>query len=367
MALTPATHIPVVLPGHSYRVAVGVGAAGELPLTLKSLLPATRQVVLVVDSRIAPLHGRMLERVFTAAGLRVLFHEAPASEEAKRLGTLLPLMDAVLAEGIDRKTVVVAVGGGVTLDMAGFMAAMLLRGLPLVQVPTTLLAMVDASVGGKTGVNAEAGKNLIGAFHQPVHVVADVDLLRTLPQAQMAEGLAECIKHAALADWSRLGWLRENLRAIKGFHLETLVELVAWNVTIKAAVVQADPTEQGVRAHLNLGHTFAHAIESVSGHGYSHGQAVGLGLTAAMYLSHRLGGLDDGQMRQVIDLVHESGLPTGGLGHDVGALMAAMQHDKKTEAGRLRLVVLRHPAGPAVRSDVPGELVVEAWKSIGAS
>ncbi len=370
-------NIPVSLANRAYNVQVGVGLAAQLPQVLKQLFPpphSPKQVILVADRHIASLHGHALEHAFAVAGFRMLVHTLTVSEERKRIETLLPLIEPILASGIDRKTPLIALGGGLTMDMAGFLAAILLRGLPLIQVPTTLLAMVDASVGGKTGVNTAAGKNLLGAFHQPVHVMADVDLLRTLPPGQMAEGLAECIKHAALADWSRLDWLRDNLAAIKGFHLDTLRDLVAWNVTIKAAIVQADPTEQGIRAHLNLGHTFAHAIESVSGHRYSHGQAVGLGLAAAAHLSYKHGGAAAGgtgltyaQSRQIIDLVHAAALPTTNLKLPVTALMAAMQHDKKTEAGRLRLILLRAPASPIIRSDIPAELVIDAWQSIGAT
>jgi 3-dehydroquinate synthase len=248
---------------------------------------------------------------------------------------------------------VIALGGGVIGDMAGFLAATILRGVPVVQVPTTLLAMVDASVGGKTGVNATAGKNLIGAFHQPIAVLIDPNVLKTLPARELRGGLAECIKHEIIRDADGFASLEHNIQRAMNLDIEFLSALIAHNVAIKAKVVQADPFERGERAHLNFGHTFGHAIETVSRYEYSHGESVALGMTAAARLAQSLCMIDAAAESRIVNLIEAAGLPTSGLKLDVDAVVNAMAFDKKVEGGKLRLILPTKIGAATIRDDVP--------------
>src|SRR5690606_20501984 len=234
---------------------------------------------------------------------------------------------------------VVALGGGVVGDMAGFVAATVLRGVPFVQVPTTLLAMVDASVGGKTGVDHAVRKNLLGAFHQPSAVLIDPESLRTLPARELRSGLAECIKHEVIRDAEGFARLEAGIERAAALDLAYLTELIAHNVVIKAAVVEADPFEKGERAHLNFGHTIGHAIEAASGFGYAHGEAVALGMVAAGRLATRLGMWDEASCRRMTALIARAGLPTGGLTLPSEPVLQTMQFDKKVKDGKLRFVL----------------------------
>jgi 3-dehydroquinate synthase len=269
--------------------------------------------------------------------------------------------DQLLPARLERSTPILALGGGVIGDMSGFVAATLLRGVPFVQIPTTLLAMVDASVGGKTGINHSAGKNLIGAFHQPMAVFCDPQVLRTLPPRDFRGGLAECIKHDLIRDAEGFATLEHRLQPDpQAMSIDDLAELVAHNVRIKAQVVAADPFERGERAHLNFGHTFGHAIESVSRYGYSHGESVALGMVAAAHLSRALGLLDASSVDRIARAIARAGLPTTGLTLATEALLATMQTDKKVVGGRLRFVVLDRIGNAVVREEVPPELVIRA-------
>ena len=248
--------------------------------------------------------------------------------------------------------------------MAGFAAATLLRGLPFIQIPTTLLAMVDASVGGKTGVNHATGKNLIGAFHQPKLVIADPTTLATLPEREFIGGLAECVKHDILGDGEHFAALERDAAAILARDVQALTNLVAHNVAIKARIVAADPQEHGVRAHLNLGHTFGHAIEKVSKFSYSHGEAVSLGLVAACRAATRVTGFSQADADRVIALLTALGLPTGGMTLDVDAVVAAMIYDKKVAAGKVRFVLPTRIGEVPIRDDVPADVVRKAVESL---
>jgi 3-dehydroquinate synthase len=272
--------------------------------------------------------------------------------------------DSFLSAKIERSTPVLALGGGVVGDMTGFAAATLLRGLPFVQIPTTLLAMVDASIGGKTGVNHAAGKNLIGAFHQPIAVLIDPQTLSTLPPRELRSGLAECIKHDVIRDLRGFGNLEFDIDLALKLDMGYLADLVAHNVAIKARVVEKDPLERGERAHLNFGHTFGHAIESVSGYQYSHGEAVALGMAAAAYVSRELGLIDEPSRRRIVKLIEKAELPSHGLKLDVQAVLAAMAFDKKVAGGKIRLVLLQGIGQAFVRSDVPPHLLGQAIQSL---
>jgi 3-dehydroquinate synthase len=248
--------------------------------------------------------------------------------------------------------------------MAGFVAATLLRGLPLMQVPTTLLAMVDSSVGGKTGVNHRVGKNLIGAFYHPKVVLADVAVLKTLPARELHAGLAECIKHDIIRDAEGFTALEHHLTDILALVPDRLSDLVAHNVRIKAAVVMADPFEHGERAHLNLGHTFGHAIETTTDYKYLHGEAISLGLVAAARLATELGLLDPLAQSRIVALLNQAHLPTLAADLDVDRVVATMFHDKKVRDGRLRFVLPDGLGQATVRDDVPLEQVRRAVRAL---
>jgi 3-dehydroquinate synthase len=299
-----------------------------------------------------------------SAGIDTIIATLPPGEDHKSLADLLPIYDQILSARIERSTPVLALGGGVVGDMAGFVAATVLRGVPFVQIPTTLLAMVDASVGGKTGVNSPAGKNLIGAFHQPIGVLIDPAVLATLPKEELRGGLAECIKHEVIRDTDGFAKLETNINKALSLDMDYLTDLIAHNVAIKAKVVEADPHEHGERAHLNFGHTFGHAIETVSHHSYSHGQCVALGMTAASFAAEKLKLLSEADRKRIVALIDQAGLPTRGLKLPTKDVVAAMSFDKKVAAGRIRFV-LPHGIGKAViRDDLPADLVAAAVESL---
>jgi 3-dehydroquinate synthase len=298
------------------------------------------------------------------AGIKPSFADIQAGEENKSLSTLLPVYDQFLSQRIERSTPVIALGGGVIGDMAGFVAATVLRGVPFVQVPTTLLAMVDASVGGKTGVDAKAGKNLIGAFHQPIAVLIDPGVLKSLPERELRGGLAECIKHEIIRDPDGFASLEHNINKALALDIEFLTALIAHNVAIKARVVEADPFERGERAHLNFGHTFGHAIESVSKFQYSHGESVALGMAAASNLAKELGMIDEPSRQRIENLIKAAGLPTAGLTLPAQDVVNAMFFDKKVAGGKLRLILPKRIGAVVIRDDVPMQAVTDAVESL---
>jgi 3-dehydroquinate synthase len=249
--------------------------------------------------------------------------------------------------------------------MTGFAAATVLRGVPFVQIPTTLLAMVDASVGGKTGVNHAAGKNLIGSFHQPIAVFIDPQTVSTLPAALVSEGLAECIKHEIIRDSAGFDALEKNIRRALNLEMDYLTDLIAHNVAIKARVVEADPTERGERAHLNFGHTFGHAIEKVSHFEISHGSAVALGMCAATWVAQEMKLIDPASRQRIVELIQSANLPMS-MPRSIGSadVFAAMAHDKKVEASRLRLVLPDRIGHAVIRDDVPEEVIRRGIESL---
>jgi 3-dehydroquinate synthase len=359
--MSKAVIVPVEIPGARYDVTVEpglLGRGGELLNGLTTL----RKAAVVTDSHVAPLCLPALRQSLAGAGFETIEVVVPAGEGHKTFADLQLIYDRLLEGGIERGTPVLALGGGVIGDMAGFAAATLLRGLPFIQIPTTLLAMVDASVGGKTAVNHPAGKNLIGAFHQPLAVWIDPSVLRTLPPREFRSGLAECIKHDLIRDAQGVADLERKLDA--GLRESDWAELVAHNVAIKAKVVAADPFEKGERAHLNLGHTFGHAIESVSRYAYSHGESVALGMVAAAHLSHALDLLGEADVERITRVIHRAGLPVKGLTLPDAALITKMSADKKVQAGRVRFILLNGIGHAVVRDDVPLDLARDAFDAI---
>jgi len=353
------TRLPVSHPTGQYDIIVGAGLLAHV----RELAGITASFVVVTDDRVGPLYAAQC----TGATAVIT---VPSGEQHKTLATVQFIYDELLAAGLDRKGTVVALGGGVVGDMAGFAAASYLRGVDFVQCPTTLLAMVDASVGGKTGVDLPQGKNLVGAFKQPTAVLADVATLQTLAPAEFASGMAEVVKHGLIASphlLDRLNAEEWRLHPDNASSVSRLQSLVLEAVQIKRDVVEEDPFEQGRRAVLNLGHTFGHAIEQVSGYTVRHGEGVAMGLVAAANLSARLEYCDPAWQDSVEAILQHVGLPTRIPANlPPQALYQAMGHDKKKARGRLRFVLLRSAGDVFVAADVAETAVLATLHALRA-
>lgn len=356
--------VTIELPQQRYEVLIEPGALARTGETVRSLAPHDR-CALLAERTAFGLHGRSLESSLQRAGYAPVTYVFDIDEARKTLATVHQLYDVLLDGRLERRSPLIALGGGVTGDTAGFVAATYLRGLPLVQCPTTLLAMVDSSVGGKTGVNVEQGKNLIGAFHQPIAVVIDPLVLATLPPRELRCGLAECVKHGMIRDESLFEFILSRLPQILAADPETLVDLVRRNVEIKAAVVTEDEREKGVRAHLNFGHTFGHAIETTVGYGnIEHGEAVGLGMLAAAHTALELGLCEKDLLQRLVALLDAAGLPVRAELPPDDELEAAMRLDKKVADGRVHFVLPDRMGHVVIRDDVPAACVRAGWRGI---
>ncbi|MGB7156965.1 MAG: 3-dehydroquinate synthase [Tepidisphaeraceae bacterium] len=363
MPVSASHDVSVRLADHTYTVRVQPGLLRDAGKRLRELTKSTRVGVLT-DSNVGPQYLPALRESLGQAGFEIVDATIPPGEDHKTLADLLPAYDTMLGARLERSTPIIGLGGGIITDMAGFLAATILRGVPLVQIPTTLLSMVDASVGGKTGVNHAVGKNLIGAFHQPIAVLIDPEVLRTLPPRELRSGLAECIKHDVIRDAEGFARLeREIDRALK-LDIGYLTDLIAHNVTIKARVVEADPFERGERAHLNFGHTFGHAIETVMDYRYAHGECVALGMTAATLAAVKLGMLLDGDRKRVLAVIEKAGLPTRAPELPVDRVIEGMAFDKKVRSGKVRFVLPDRIGHVVVRDDVPLDVVRAAVESL---
>lgn len=348
-----ARTVRVELGERSYRIHIGDGILAELGRIVRESLPRTTRVLVVTDEGAGPHYLDRALAALRAAGIEAEARVVPAGEPAKTLSEAARLYEACLDAGLDRDGCVVALGGGAVGDLAGFVAATFLRGVHFVQVPTTLLAQVDASIGGKVAVNLPRGKNLVGAFHQPRAVVADVATLATLPAREYVAGLAEVVKHSLLRDRGLFAVLEDQTAAVLARDPALLEDLVERNCRIKGAVVSADEREGGLRAILNLGHTVGHGVEAVLGRvekgepgasprqGLLHGECVSIGMIAAAWLSRRAGVLaQDDLPGRLEDLLRRLGLPVRlPPGTDLAAVREAMRYDKKARAGRLRWVL----------------------------
>lgn len=317
--------------------------------------PPAAQAVIVTNETVQPLYAAQLQSALQTRYAQVHTVALPDGESYKDWSTLNLIFDALLQAGCDRKTVLFALGGGVVGDMTGFAAACYMRGVPFVQVPTTLLAQVDSSVGGKTAINHPLGKNMIGAFYQPQLVVCDLASLHTLPAREVSAGLAEIIKYGPIADMAFFEWLETNIEALRNLDRGALAYAVKRSVEIKAWVVGQDEKEAGLRAILNFGHTFGHAIEAGMGYGtWLHGEGVGAGMVMAAHLSQQLGLVDASFVQRLTHLVERAGLPTRGPVLDVqdnaGAYLAHMRVDKKSEAGEIRFVLIDGPGQACMRA-----------------
>jgi 3-dehydroquinate synthase len=336
--------------GRSYPILIGPGLLDDANL-LSRHVPG-RETLGVTNRTVAPLY---LDRVLAALdGRRVAALELPDGEQYKTLAGVESIFDALIAAGLHRDGSIVALGGGVVGDMAGFAAACYQRGIACAQLPTTLLAQVDSSVGGKTGVNHASGKNLIGAFHQPCAVIADTRTLLTLPQREYRAGLAEVIKYGLLGDAEFLAWIEREIDALLALDMTALETAIHRSCTAKARIVAADEREHGARALLNLGHTFGHAIETATGYGtWLHGEAVALGMLLAAELSARLGWLSAPDVARVRALLERAGLPVAAPRIGAARAHELMGMDKKVKGGRLRLVLLQRLGGAVVTGDYP--------------
>ncbi len=334
--------VRVSLPEHrdsSYDILIGRGLLTELPALLARHCPASAYAV-ISDSHAGPLYAEQVVGRLTAAGCQAELLTFPAGEWNKTRETWAALSDRMLARQLGRDAAVLALGGGVVGDVAGFVAATYLRSIPHVQVPTTLLAMIDSSIGGKTGVDVPAGKNLLGAFHQPRLVVADLEVLGTLPPVQLAAGMAEALKHGVIADAEFFGLLEREGAAVRERDPAILERVVTRSVEIKAQVVAADEREAGRRAVLNFGHTVGHAIETVAKFAVAHGEAVAIGMAAEARLAERLGLAERGTAERIRRALEAYCLPLEAPeGATPDDLLAAMQHDKKARAGAIRFAL----------------------------
>lgn len=326
--MTPVAH-EVVLP--TYTVSIGRGLLDALGDIVRAAAPAFRYAV-VTDTNVGPLYADRVTRALGSDRARVF--AITAGEAFKTRDTWAALTDAILAAGFARDTTLVALGGGVVGDLAGFVAATFMRGVPFVQVPTSLLAMVDASIGGKTGVDTPAGKNLVGAFHQPAAVIADPNVLTSLPPEHLAAGLAEAIKHGAIADADHFAAVAEIAPAIVSGSSRHATEVIARSIEIKADVVRRDEREGGLRKVLNFGHTIGHAIELQSGYRMLHGQAVAAGMVLETRLAERLGIAEQGTADRIRQAVHRASLPSERpMQQRPEDVLAATRTDKKVRGG----------------------------------
>nr|WP_313174985.1 bifunctional shikimate kinase/3-dehydroquinate synthase AroKB [Massilia sp.] len=339
----------VELGERSYPIAIGPGLLADPAALVRHV--GGHKAAIVTNTTVAPLYLERIAAPLRAAGKEVVEIVLPDGEEHKQWGSLMAVFDALLANKCDRKTTLIALGGGVIGDLTGFAAASYMRGVPFVQIPTTLLAQVDSSVGGKTGINHPLGKNMIGAFYQPRAVLADTSTLDTLPPRELSAGLAEVIKHGAILDGEFFDWIEANIARLVARDPQALAHAIARSCEIKADVVRKDEREGGLRAVLNFGHTFGHAIEAGLGYGaWLHGEAVGCGMVMAADLSQRLGLIDAASVARLRKLVAAAGLPV--VAPDLGAerWIELMEVDKKNEGGAIKFILLKPLGSPSIAS-----------------
>ncbi len=359
--------IRVELGDRSYDVRVGSNLLDSLGQAAVDL-GTVRQAAVIADSNIASQYGRRACDSLIGAGIDATLLEFPSGEANKTVASFSDLLYSVFAitPAIDRDLLIVACGGGVTGDITGYVAASALRGVRWIQCPTSLLADVDASVGGKTGINHASGKNLIGAFYQPSGVLIDVETLKTLPAEDLESGLGECVKHAVIRDATLLDFIAANTDEILACQSDVMCDLVARNVAIKAAVVAGDERETGTRAHLNYGHTVGHAIETIAGYGnLSHGAAVSLGMVAANAMAVARGLISPADAEKVRDALEALKLPTTYSGLNVEQVWDVMQRDKKARGGRVRMVLPTELGRVDIFNDTSVDEVAHAVAAIG--
>ncbi|MGB9128581.1 MAG: 3-dehydroquinate synthase [Thiobacillus sp.] len=350
--------LTVNLGDRSYPIHIGAGLLAQAGLIVPHL--AQKRVMVVTNTTVAPLYLAQLTATLQAAGVTVAQVVLPDGEAYKNWETLNLIFDALLTDRAERKTTLIALGGGVIGDMTGFAAASYQRGVPFIQIPTTLLSQVDSSVGGKTGINHPLGKNMIGAFYQPKLVLADTDTLNTLPARELSAGLAEVIKYGLIWDAEFLAWLEANMDKLRALDPAAIAHAIYRSCEIKAQVVGEDEREGGIRAILNLGHTFGHAIETGMGYGnWLHGEAVAAGMVMAAQTSQRLGWISEADVARTRALIRAAGLPDVAPDLGVDTYLEYMGHDKKVEGGKMRFVLLKKLGEAVITGDVPEAVLRE--------
>jgi 3-dehydroquinate synthase len=355
--------LTVELAGREYPIIIGAGLLGDAKLILPYLTSA--RVVIVTNAVVADLYLERFENGLRQAGIDVLSISLQDGERYKTWETLNSVFDTMLAERCDRTTTVIALGGGVVGDVAGFAAATYQRGVGYIQVPTTLLAQVDSSVGGKTAINHPLGKNMIGAFYQPRLVLSDLSTLSTLPERELSAGLAEVVKYGAIMDADFFAWLEQNMNRLVGREPDALGYAVEKSCRCKAEIVAADERELGRRALLNFGHTFGHAIEAGLGFGtWLHGEAVSAGMLLAASLSARQGSIPEGDVSRLASLLKRAGLPTRAPSLGAERYLELMRYDKKVQEGKLRLVLLRSIGDAYLTADFSSDHLTRVLKEI---
>lgn len=343
----------------NYNVCIGPGIRFKLLQFLTELaITDETPLLLVTDNNVAKLY---LDELLKLLGkYNVYTYIIPAGEESKSLNELESLTRFALEQKLDRSTVVIALGGGVVGDFAGFFAASYMRGLPYIQMPTTILGH-DSSVGGKVAVNHQLGKNMLGAFHQPLAVIYDTEYIKTLPAEQIKSGLAELLKHALIADLKLVNWLMQHTKQLLALDDEILTEALSQGIAIKAKIVACDPAEEGIRAHLNYGHTLAHALETATNYQIIHGEAVSIGISYAVELAVGLGLIKEEVREQTLMLLASYQLATR-IPKELSAteILRIMQHDKKSQAGKLRMVLPTAIGSVKLVTDIPDDLLAQS-------
>ena len=348
----------------SYDIIIGYAIDRELVDFVKGA-GYSRKALLVTDTNVGPLYAKQVQQLLAEAGLEAAVAQIPAGESSKTLTTANELFTRAIELGLDRKSPIFALGGGVVGDLAGFVAATYMRGVPFVQLPTSLLAQVDSSVGGKVAVNHELGKNLIGAFYQPQAVFMELNFMKSLPRREIYTGLGEIIKYGIIYDAEFFAFLESNREAVLALEPEALVHIIARSCEIKAAVVSEDEKEAGLRRILNFGHTIAHAIEKETGYvRYNHGEAVATGMIGAAYISRELGLIGENEYNRVREMIARYNLPLQAAGVTVEAMYGDIFHDKKTIGGKVTWVLMEKIGQVICRNDVPAEAVKKAMAAV---
>ncbi|WP_303840930.1 3-dehydroquinate synthase [Selenomonas ruminantium] len=348
----------------SYDIIIGYAIDRELVDFVKGA-GYSRKALLVTDTNVGPLYAKQVQQLLAEAGLEAAVAQIPAGESSKTLTTANELFTRAIELGLDRKSPIFALGGGVVGDLAGFVAATYMRGVPFVQLPTSLLAQVDSSVGGKVAVNHELGKNLIGAFYQPQAVFMELNFMKSLPRREIYTGLGEIIKYGIIYDAEFFAFLESNREAVLALEPEALVHIIARSCEIKAAVVSEDEKEAGLRRILNFGHTIAHAIEKETGYvRYNHGEAVATGMIGAAYISRELGLIGENEYNRVREMIARCNLPLQAAGVTVEAMYGDIFHDKKTVGGKVTWVLMEKIGQVICRNDVPAEAVKKAMAAV---
>lgn len=367
MRVAEAVSLSVGYPRGRYPIHVGAGLLAHAAAAFPAVgVPDGGHIAIVSNAIVAPLYAHGLESALEQAGYRPFVCRIPAGEENKTLDTVSALYSQFLEGNLDRSGTVLALGGGVTGDIAGFAAASFMRGVAFIQVPTTLLAMVDASIGGKTGVDLPQGKNLIGAFKQPALVLIDPDVLKTLPESEMRSGLAEVIKHGVIADQALFESLESGERELSYWWGDHAASQIVRALRVKQSIVQEDPFERGHRAVLNLGHTIGHALEKMSDYSLRHGEAVSIGMVGAADIARELGGCDGKLGMRIRNTLSRWGLPINSPPYPVESILHAMSRDKKRQGRGLRWILPRDIGEVEIVEDVPLDVVQTTLCNLGA-